>query len=116
MPAHSDTGDAPTSHRLDVLFRQLKHKRKRRAEELWNEHCRPKIEHQARHFGNPIDLPNAIVACGDAFERLRYHYEDPQKTLYYLDELPWVLGQVILEIKPEWHQPAPALQDRVAKT
>ena len=100
-----EQGGAPAAtHRLDVLFRQVSHKRKRRIEELWNTHCRQKVLFM-RDLGCPTDLPNAIVRCGDAFNRLRYHYEDPTNTVYYLGDLPWILGRVVLEIKPEWNQP-----------
>jgi hypothetical protein len=102
-----EQGDAPSTHRLDILFRRVSHNRKRRIEELWNEHCKSKVMFTCRQFGLPADLPNAIVKCGDAFERLRYHYEDPEKTIFYLHDLPWAVGKAILEIKPEWHQRMP---------
>lgn len=98
-----DTGQAPeTTHHLGKLFRQLPHKRKRRIEELWDAGPRKKIRPFCLAKGYPDDLPNALNACANAFEDLRYVYEDPAKTLFYLGELPQLLIDVIVEIKPDW--------------
>jgi hypothetical protein len=62
------------THSLSVLFRQLNHKHKRLIEAKWNNHPdgRAKITPFATHFKLPTDLPNAIVTCHRAFERMRY--------------------------------------------
>jgi hypothetical protein len=78
-----DTGQAPeTTHHLGKLFRQLPHKRKRRIQELWDAGPRKKIRPFCVAQKKPDDLPNALNACANAFEDLRYVYEDPTKTLF----------------------------------
>ena len=44
----------------------------------------------------------ALRKCGNAFDDLRYHYEDPDETVFYLGELPKVLVGALGELKPEW--------------
>lgn len=90
------------THRLDVLFRKLHPNTKRRIDALWEAECRPAADALCRQFGKPSDLPNALVMCGKAFENLRYAFEDPSKVVFYLGDLPRVLYNVILEMRPDW--------------
>ena len=102
----------PTTHSLSVLFRQLNHKHKRLIEAKWDADPsgRAKITPLARHLKLPTDLPNAIVTCHKAFERMRYFYEYDDGAYYYLQGLPPLIANVILdEIKPEWKSPHPTL-------
>jgi hypothetical protein len=94
--------DVPPTHRLDVLYRGLSHNQKRRIDELWEADARPKISRFGKEMNVPTDLPNALVKCGSAFERLRYFYEDPDGVLYYIGDFAWILMRAIVEIKPEW--------------
>jgi hypothetical protein len=59
----------------------------------------------------PRDLAGALSAGSRAFELLRYRYEDaaPPDFQYYLNDLPHMLGYVILRMKPEWEGPAAAI-------
>jgi hypothetical protein len=101
----------PPTHSLGVLFRQLNHKHKRLIEAKWDTdpNGRAEITPFANHFKLPTDLPNAIVACDKAFERMRYIYEYEDGAHYYLQRLPPLIANVILdEIKPEWKLPNPA--------
>src|SRR5512133_789082 len=53
-------------------------------------------------------LPNSsrtTKECRDAFVLLRYAYEDPDKCLFYMGELAYILRGAILEFKPEWDPP-----------
>jgi hypothetical protein len=91
-------------HTLNVLFRRLSHKQKRRIEEVWDKEARPKVDTLRRQFGysHPSDLPNALVTCARAFEHMRYGYEDPDRQVFYLGELSTILWRTILELRPEW--------------
>jgi hypothetical protein len=91
-------------HSLNVLYRRLSHKQKRRIEEIWEKEARPKVDKLRQQFGLPYpsDLPNALVTCARAFERMRYGYEDPDRQVFYLGELPTILWRIILDIRPEW--------------
>jgi hypothetical protein len=93
-------------HTLNVLFRRLSHKQKRRIEEVWEKEARPKVDELNQKFGltHPSDLPNALVTCGRAFEYMRYGYEDPDRQVFYLGELPTILWRTILDIRPEWEK------------
>jgi hypothetical protein len=90
------------THRLDKLFQQLSHTQKRRIDAIWEAKARPRVEGFCRMYGLPSDLANALVTCGQAFERLRYGYEDPDKQRFYIAELPRILCEVIIEDRPEW--------------
>lgn len=98
----------PPTHRLDVLFRQLHNKHKRLIERAWETDPggRVKIAPFAKAHRHPSDLPNAIIVCANAFEKMRYHYEDG--AVYYLQGLPTIVANVILEeIQPDWRAPLP---------
>lgn len=93
----------PSTHRLDVLFRQLHNKHKRLIERKWEMHSngRQRIAPFATSMGHPSDLPNAIVACAKGFEQMRYHYENG--AVYYLQGLPSLVVDVILDdVRPDW--------------
>jgi hypothetical protein len=104
-----ETGAAQPTHRLDVLFKRVSHKRQRKIQELWEADCRPKLMPLCRALNLPSDLSNALVKCGSAFENLRYYYEQPDKVAYYIGDFAWILMRVIVEIEPEWipEEPSP---------
>jgi hypothetical protein len=93
------------THRLNVLWKKLSHKQKRRIEETWDKEARPKVIqlNQQYGLGVPSDLSNALVRCGRAFEHMRYGYEDPDRQVFYLGDLPPILWRAIVDIRPEWH-------------
>jgi HEPN domain-containing protein len=95
----------PQTHSLSVLFRQLNHKHKRLIVAKWDTDPdgRASITPLANQHKLPTDLPNAVVTCQKAFERMRYIYEYEDGVVYYLQGLPTLIIDVILdEIKPEW--------------
>jgi hypothetical protein len=95
------------THTLNVLFRRLNHNHKRRIEEVWEREARPKVDQLRRQHGvaHPSDLPNALVTCARAFEHMRYGYEDPERQVFYLGDLPTILWRIILDMRPEWVDP-----------
>ena len=95
-----ENGDAPETHRLNVLFRRVSHKTKRRIEALWDEKARQRIAPFCKAEGLPHDLPNAFVKCATAFERIRYIHEGAAGVAFYLGDLPKLLIQVIGELRP----------------
>jgi len=109
-----ETGAAQPTHRLDVLFKRVSHKRQRKIQELWEADCRPKLMPLCRALNLPSDLSNALVKCGSAFENLRYYYEQPDKVAYYIGDFAWILMRVIVEIEPEWipEEPPPLPWER----
>jgi hypothetical protein len=105
-----DGQDVPSTHRLDLLFRQLSNKRKKRISELWAEHVKanPHIyAHTAAPRPIPDNLRDCLKECRDAFVLLRYAYEDRDKVIFYMGEFAYVLHAAIIEIKPEWRPPTP---------
>ena len=49
------------------------------------------------------DLRSALEVGSKAFEQIRYSYEGGTDELqYYLQDLPILLGRIILQMKPEW--------------
>ncbi len=50
-----------------------------------------------------FDLPTALTMGSKAFEKIRYSYEGISDDVqYYLQDLPQLLGYLILQMKPEW--------------
>jgi hypothetical protein len=89
-------------HSLDVLYQELGRGQRRRIEKVWDKEARPKVIQLNQQFGHPSDLPNALVKCGQTFRDMRYCYEDPDRQVFYLGELPPILWRAIVGIRPEW--------------
>jgi hypothetical protein len=62
----------------------------------------PKLIPFCRQLNLPSDLSNALAKCRNAFENLRYYYEEPDKVVYYIGDFAWNVMRAIVEIKPEW--------------
>jgi|SRR6516162_1220074 len=92
------------THLLNVLYQKLSRSQRRRIEKSWDKEARPKIIQLNQRFGydHPSDLPNALVTCGQTFRDTRYGYEDPDRQVFYLGELPPILWRAIIAIRPEW--------------
>jgi HEPN domain-containing protein len=102
---HLDAGHAPPTHNLDTLFRKLPNQRKRRIQEIWEDHLRKNAPNYAALLQLRQISPNVgdcLKDCRDAFVLLRYAYEDPERVVFYLGEFAYLLRQAILEFKPEW--------------
>lgn len=97
-----DGKEVPPSHQLAILFRRLGPKLKRRIVDAWELRARPMLADLGPKLKLPTDLPNALVRCDRAFERLRYGYEDPERMVFYLGGLPPLLVDLVVELKPEW--------------
>jgi hypothetical protein len=106
---------APNTHDLAVLFKGISPSTQKRIIGYWDN----AIPHHEKQLANleamsgqkiPRDLTAALAICGRAFEGMRYIYEDPLKTAFYIIDLAPILHKVIIEIKPEWKDlgPAPA--------
>jgi HEPN domain-containing protein len=105
---HLIGGHAPPTHHLDTLFRRLPNQRKRRIQELWEEHLNANASRyaplmQIRQISP--DLRDCLKDCRDAFLLLRYAYEDPEKIVFYMGDFAYLLRDAILEFKPEWGLP-----------
>ena len=110
-----EKGDAPNTHDLKILFDQVSTPIQQKIIAGWDQTLPGKEKEfafQESLSGRqiPRDLPTALAVCGRAFEGMRYIYEDPMKTNFYLIELARILLGAIWEIKPEWKniRPGPA--------
>lgn len=104
-----ETGTTRQGHNLRKLFDALSSQSRERLIALWDNYVLGRASQwdQAEHkLGRKVarDLPAALSAGHQAFELLRYRYEGaaPPDFQFYLDDLPHMLGCVILELKPEW--------------
>ena len=98
----------PDVHHLRTLFELLHPQRKVRIEELWDK----SVAANVHEFENterlldikiPRDLKTALSDCGNAFDGLRYVYEDPSKVKFYIIDFARIVRTVILEFRPDWH-------------
>ncbi len=101
-------GQQPSdTHSLSGLYKRLGNKRKDRLSAMWD-----KAQVDKAYFYDAVekvtgerparDLRGALKTCGDAFISIRYHYEDGSKSRFYISDLPRILHDYILELKPEW--------------
>jgi hypothetical protein len=92
------------THALDVLYQKISRSQRRRIEKAWDKEARPKVVQLNQRFGldHPSDLSNALGTCGRAFENMRYGYEDPDRQVFYLGDLPPILWRAIVAVRPEW--------------
>jgi hypothetical protein len=104
-----ETGRVPRGHYLRALFDGLSHSTRARIESGWDGIARYRARewdhYETLMGGTKIarDLPSALTAGSNAFEKIRYSYEGGTEQLqYYLQDLPILLGRIILEMKPEW--------------
>jgi hypothetical protein len=98
-----------SAHNLKVLFAQLSVQTRTRIENLWDSGIAKRSKKKWDdleaffHIKIPRELSSALAKGGDAFERLRYSYEENTQDLhYYLEDLPALLEGIILEMKPEF--------------
>jgi hypothetical protein len=98
----------PNSHDRKNLFEMISADRKARTEYHWdkvtlkNEHQLLAAERDLKSV-IPRDLDTALLLGRDAFDSLRYVYEERQRTGgFHLGDLPACLREVIVEINPHW--------------
>lgn len=104
-----ETGIVPRGHNLKELFDKLSEPTRQRIQQRWDDgitrHRAPQWDDLEKRTGValPRDLPTALAFGSDAFERLRYSYEgNTEDLLYCLQDLPALLGRIILEMRPEY--------------
>ena len=103
-----ETTQVPRGHHLKTLFDGLSPSTQARIEDGWNAialHRDAEWNHYETLMGEGIarDLRTALAAGSKAFEKIRYSYEGGTEQLqYYLQDLPILLGRIVLERKPEW--------------
>ena len=106
-----ETGEVPRGHNLRILYDGLSLATRHRIQHTWDNEIavyrRAEWDRFERSLGTKIarDLPSALTAASNAFERIRYSYEGGNENVqYYLQDLPQLLGRVILELRPEWKE------------
>ena len=99
-------GTVPKDHPLDKLFGGLSIATKQLVKRHWN----AMVEHDPMFKASSArpgrrqkhDLASVLREGGLAFMRYRYAYEGKHLSTYALGNLPGVLHDAILELKPEW--------------
>jgi len=99
-------GTVPKDHPLDKLFGGLSIATKQLVKRHWN----AMVEHDPMFKASSArpgrrqkhDLASVLREGGLAFMRYRYAYEGRHLSSYALGNLPDVLRDAILELKPEW--------------
>jgi hypothetical protein len=114
--------DIPPSHNLKKLFGRLPGRLQRRLDAMWIDYVPTRaemFEYARKHFNYTAatDLRSALADGGTGFEDMRYVYEGPTNTKFFLADLPKLLRALILEQKPDWqglgptYGPLPLAQD-----
>jgi HEPN domain-containing protein len=110
----SGKAQPPRGHDLAKLFAGLPKAVKSQIEQAWDQNSSTRdtimgeIERQMAEIPAlsgvriPRDLRGSLEECKAAFESMRYLYEDPRSVIWHIDELPDILDEVILEIRPDW--------------
>jgi len=93
-------------HDLHVLYKKLSPQAQTLIASKWDFPTRRAAEIAFAEMESgqkmPTDLDSALIRGGNAFKKMRYIYEDPLGTDFYLIDLPRILHDVILALKPEW--------------
>lgn len=104
-----ETGLTPQGHHLDYLYGRLSADTRTKVEHIWDTQIAPHREAMWSKIEAsigatfPRKLPVGIVASRLAFEKIRYSYEKNQRdNAFSINDLPWVLNRVILQMRPEW--------------
>lgn len=103
-----ETGNAPRGHNLKNLFRNLSSDTRRKIGVRWKAYL-PRIEAQIRLMERqtnttiPRDLDTMLGMGSRAFEELRYPGEHGS-TAFFIADLPRLLDQTILEMRPDWRR------------
>jgi hypothetical protein len=104
-----ETGQATYGHNLRDLFDKLSEAVRERIQRSWDTgiaiHRASEWDQIERTMSVKIarDLPTALAVGSKSFELIRYSYEGNTMDLqYYLQDLPALLGRVILEMRPEF--------------
>ena len=104
-----ETGQVPQEHHLRNLFDRLAPTTQARIEQLWNEKVVPQRKWMwdriEREMNQKVerDLRSALDGGSRTFEKLRYSYEGNTSDIRFsMSDLPQILGQVILELRPQW--------------
>ena len=101
-----ETCNAPPTHNLRALFRDLSLHTRMRIEQLWNNHM-PQLEElwtfieKETKKSIPRDLVGLLDISSKAFTQLRYAHEDDSGS-FMVGDLPVMLRTVILEKRPLW--------------
>lgn len=109
-----ETGRLFPGHNLKNLYRNLSGASRRRIDKAWQAHFQtilPKFNAIARTKGTPVpsgSLEDALDLGAHAFEAFRYAFEGALPD-FLISDLPRLLDDAILDIRPEWRalQPAP---------
>lgn len=103
-----ETGKPSRGHNLRQLFDELSTEIRARIEKAWNSEIasrRAEEWNRIEAFGLsiPRDLSSALTKGGESFNRIRYSYEgNTDGVHFYVGDLPALLENIILEIKPEF--------------
>jgi hypothetical protein len=95
------------SHKLAELFGDLSHDTQALIRAEWDtmlavsEPMYQELERKHR-VKIPRDLNTSLAECGEAFMKLRYIYELPKGSTFYITQLPLVLKNVVKKLKPDW--------------
>jgi HEPN domain-containing protein len=99
----------PTGHDLYLLFKKLSLLTRQRLTKMWDWYVVGRKDiwdkwEQETGYTFARELPSALKLAGRSFEFMRYRYEKPtEHFLFYLDDLPHMLGCMALELRPDWH-------------
>jgi hypothetical protein len=101
-------GVARKNHNLWDLFSKLSSSTKARLQSRWKNDFAPKratqldLLEQQRSIKIPRDLISLLKLGGTTFEDVRYAHERQPRGNFYLSDLPDLLREIIIEMKPEW--------------
>ena len=97
----------PGSHNSNTLFKRLHNKTKEALRIRWDGNVAAREKELAENERRldvqiPRDLDTALADCGDAFEKMRYLYEDPINVKFYITDLAGIVRDHIIVVRPDW--------------
>lgn len=111
-----ETGKLERGHHLKNLFHRLSPDSRALIERLWAEYAPTQdafwdaVENQTG-MKAARDLLGCLAEGNQAFEQIRYSYEDQSnRSRFRLADLPRMLREAVLAIKPEWRGARPGFE------
>jgi HEPN domain-containing protein len=105
---HLASGTYPSTHDLKRLFSRLSNDWQQLVEEKFNEvlmSLPPEFVSEMKSAGDKIDdLRYCINKSKDAFERMRYIYEENSKEGFLVSHVTCGIRLAILSRKPDWRK------------
>jgi len=103
--------DVPKTHNLKTIFKRLRGKTQNRLTDRWTTYLKTtedgiRLVNKYENY-DASDLLTVLADGSNTFDEIRYSFERTPKTEFVISNLPWLIRDEILDLKPEWKTTGP---------